>query len=224
MKKSMLTTFTAGLLLMACTSEETPLTGSWVQAVPGMPDLVQGFTLEQDGHAESIGMATLQYEQWLRDGDRLILTGKSIGNGQTISFSDTLDIVKLTEDSLWLVRGDYRIDYYRAAPSDLQSTQEESRQNNEVTDSVMTVSGRLIMGHEARSFSGENASEDFWIVDDTKHLQALYDSVVGRGAKPYTPVKATLKVVDAGPSDDGFAADYASVYRVKEIVSIEKFK
>ena len=55
-------------------------------------------------------------------------------------------------------------------------------------------------------------------------LQALYDSVVGRGAKPYTPVKATLKVVDAGSSDDGFAADYASVYRVKEIVSIEKFK
>lgn len=222
MRKLMIV-LTVGLLLMACTSEETHLAGSWVQVVPGMPDLVQGFTLEQDGRAESIGMATLQYEQWLRDGDRLILTGKSIGNGQTISFSDTLDIVKLTEDSLWLRHGGYRMDYYRAAPSDLQNTQRISEQNRP-SDSVMTVKGRLIMGHEAHSFSGENASEDFWIVDDTKHLQALYDSVVGRGAKPYTPVKATLKVVDAGPSDDGFAAGYASVYRVKEIVSIEKFK
>ena len=107
MKKSMLTTFAAGLLLMACTSEETPLTGSWVQAVPGMPDLVQGFTLEQDGHAESIGMATLQYNGWeVKDGV-LILKGKSIGNHQTIDFTEEYKIASVDENKLILKNGDY---------------------------------------------------------------------------------------------------------------------
>lgn len=221
MKKSTIT-FIAGLLLMSCTSEKPRLEGSWIQAVPGMPELVQGFTLEQNGHAESIGMATLLYDQWQRDGDRLILQGKSIGNGQTIIFCDTMDIVKLTADSLCLKNGDYQMDYYRAKPSDLKNTQEDSSEQEATSDSVMTVTGRLIMGHEAQSFSGENASEDFWIVDETNTLQALYDSVVGRNAQPYTPVNVTLKVVDAGPSDEGFAANYASVYHVKEVVDIKK--
>lgn len=45
---------------------------------------------------------------------KLVLNGKSIGNGQTLDFSDTLDVVSITADSLKLGKnGAYRIDYYR---------------------------------------------------------------------------------------------------------------
>lgn len=52
-----------------------------------------------------MNMSTLQYESWSIREDRLILTGKSIGNRRTISFSDTLDIVRLSSDTLVLKRG-----------------------------------------------------------------------------------------------------------------------
>ena len=40
------------------------------------------------------------YKTWEQQGDLLILTGESIGNGQTISFSDTLTIKKATQNEL----------------------------------------------------------------------------------------------------------------------------
>lgn len=74
---------------------------------------MQGVCLESGGHASSVNMATLQYESWERIGDKLILSGKSVGNGQTIDFSDTLIIEKITPDSLSLRRGDSKIEYSR---------------------------------------------------------------------------------------------------------------
>lgn len=76
-------------------------------------------TLTKEGKASSIGMATLQYESWqlLSDG-QLVLSGKSIGNGQTISFSDTLAILSLQQDTLTLRKGaDYQIKYARQPES-----------------------------------------------------------------------------------------------------------
>lgn len=97
----------AGVCLLAgcAPREEAPLTGEWLQPVPGMETLRQGFRLEADGGAESVGMATLQLEQWRREGDNLLLTGCSIGNGQTIRCVDTLRIVRLSADSLVVARG-----------------------------------------------------------------------------------------------------------------------
>ncbi len=74
---------------------------------------MQGVCLESGGRASSVNMATLRYESWERIGDKLILSGKSVGNGQTIDFSDTLIIEKITPDSLSLRRGDSKIDYSR---------------------------------------------------------------------------------------------------------------
>ncbi len=88
--------------LAACNSDN--IEGAWVEPVPGMEDMEQGFILEKGGKASSINMATLQYESWTREGNRLMLSGKSIGNGQTISFCDTLTITELTETSLTLER------------------------------------------------------------------------------------------------------------------------
>ncbi len=87
------------------------INGEWVEPIPGMKGQVQGVKLDEDGKASSINMATLQYEKWEKKGDMLILSGKSIGNHQTISFTDTLNIEKLTKDELILNRDGLTINY-----------------------------------------------------------------------------------------------------------------
>lgn len=79
--------------------------GRWTEPIPGMEGR-QGFVLQADGSAASVGMQTLRYDRWERRGDRLILQGRSLGNGQTIRFSDTLTIRTLTADRLVLRRDD----------------------------------------------------------------------------------------------------------------------
>ena len=74
--------------------------GEWVEPIPGMETQMQGVNLEKGGKASSINMATLQYEKWEKKGNMLILSGKSIGNHETISFTDTLTIEELTENKL----------------------------------------------------------------------------------------------------------------------------
>ena len=87
--------------------------GKWVEPVPGMENQMQGINLEKGGKASSINMATLQYEKWEKKGEMLILFGKSIGNTETISFSDTLSIENLTNDELILKKGSLTINYQR---------------------------------------------------------------------------------------------------------------
>lgn len=91
-------------LLAAC-SETTRVEGRWVEPVPGMEGQEQGFVLEKGGVASSINMQTLQYSAWKCVGDSLSLTGKSIGNGRSIDFTERFKILKLTHDSLVLQRG-----------------------------------------------------------------------------------------------------------------------
>lgn len=99
--------------LLACACTQADIVGEWTQPVPGMEDMTQGFALEQGGTASSINMATLQYEKWERQGDLLILSGKSIGNGQTLDFSDTMRIDLLTDTELTLTRGNLTLEYTR---------------------------------------------------------------------------------------------------------------
>lgn len=77
-------------LVAGCTREpaiapDAPV-GTWIEPIPGQPGDVQGFTLRGDGTAESINTATLQHEHWRLEGDALVLTGKSLGNGATLDF------------------------------------------------------------------------------------------------------------------------------------------
>ena len=74
---------------------------------------MQGVNLEIGGKASSINMATLQYEKWEKKGNMLILSGKSIGNHETISFTDTLTIEELTENKLTLKKGSLTINYQK---------------------------------------------------------------------------------------------------------------
>lgn len=98
--------FIFGLLLAAC-GENVNIEGKWVEPVPGMPEIQQGFNLEQGGKAESINMATLQYYAWEVKDNILILSGKSIGNHQTIEFTEEYEIASVDDDKLVLKNGDY---------------------------------------------------------------------------------------------------------------------
>jgi hypothetical protein len=102
------------LLLICCSQKENVIVGSWIQPIPGQSDQVQGIRLDADGKASSINMQTLQYETWELRGNKLIITGKSIGNHQTIPFSDTLKIEILSTDTLVLKRGNFEMKYVRS--------------------------------------------------------------------------------------------------------------
>ncbi|MBO5250900.1 MAG: lipocalin family protein [Bacteroidaceae bacterium] len=97
------------LLCSACSN--TSIEGEWIQQVPNMPNVTQGIKIEKNGEAKSINMNTLEYERWEKIGEKLILSGKSIGNGTTCSFSDTLTIVSLTPNELSLKKNQLVIKY-----------------------------------------------------------------------------------------------------------------
>lgn len=201
--------------LMACSNASA--VGSWTEPVPGMPALQQGFTLNADGSASSINMATLKYESWKQKGNLLMLSGSSIGNRQTLAFTDTLTIERLTPDSLILTKGKLVMRYAKGN----QAAEGESIPAATLTPAkkVMTVKGELVIGHEVRSFTAEGESTDHWVTDETDLLYQQYDEVT-EGIKNGKPVYVELEVVDLGKADDGFAADYESVYQVTKIIKM----
>lgn len=76
-----------------------------------MADMNQGFKLEEKGKASSVNMSTLVYEKWKQKDSLLILEGKSIGNEVTVDVSDTLNIKKITTDSLIVQRKSSLVKY-----------------------------------------------------------------------------------------------------------------
>lgn len=81
------------------------LVGEWVEPVPGMPRLEQGYALKADGTASSIGMATLVAKRWTLSGDVFTLFGDSIGNGITIPFEMQFLVIEASPDRLILRQG-----------------------------------------------------------------------------------------------------------------------
>jgi hypothetical protein len=78
--------------MAACTSKSKSVEGSWTSPIDGMDIFQAGFTLNADGSAKSINMATLLYRSWKKKGSQLYVTGESLGNGQVIPFTDTFSI------------------------------------------------------------------------------------------------------------------------------------
>lgn len=196
------------MLAFSSCRESDQLAGKWMQPVPGMLQ-EQGFVLEENGEAFSVNMATLQYEKWENTGNRLILSGKSIGNRQVIAFTDSFDIEKLTEDSLILRKGDLLQKFAR---------QTDAGQPN----APKTVEGILTIGHEVRALTVEGDTCNYWIVDKTDKLAQQYDSITN-GVKNGQPIYAKLQVVDMGHSDEGFAADYDKVLHIVGIDSLAPY-
>lgn len=88
------------------------------------------------------------------------------------------------------------------------------------SDSVMLVKGTLVIGHEVRTFTVSGDTVEYWIVDKSGRLTEEYYMLTGISPEPYIPVYAELEVKNKGKSDDGFAAGYAGVYEVMEIVRV----
>ncbi len=102
------------------TKDIIQLEGNWIEIMPVNKQIVQGICIESGGKASSIGMHTLKYESWkhLEKTNQLILNGKSIGNGITIEFSDTFNIVNSSPEQLSLgktgAKGiQYKIEYQK---------------------------------------------------------------------------------------------------------------
>ncbi len=104
--------FVSMIVFTAC-SRGNSIEGEWVEPISGMENYVQGIKLEKNGIASSINMATLQYDKWEKINDKLILSGKSIGNGITISFIDTLIIEKCSDKELVLKNENMRVVYQK---------------------------------------------------------------------------------------------------------------
>ena len=79
--------------------------GRWTVPDPIAPDSVMGIELQCGGEARSLRMATLSYRGWTLTGERgrILLLGESIGNGQTIPFSEKGLIARGADGRLTLV-------------------------------------------------------------------------------------------------------------------------
>ena len=73
--------------------------GRWTMPDPINPEGVMGIEILVAGAARSINMATLVYSSWELQGeaDKILLKGESVGNGQTIDFTETGVIAKDAE-------------------------------------------------------------------------------------------------------------------------------
>lgn len=88
--------------------------GDWTMPDPINDSLRMGVKIMVEGAAESINMATMPYTSWELQGEanKILLKGQSIGNGQTIDFTQTGVISKdangvytMQIDSIVLTKG-----------------------------------------------------------------------------------------------------------------------
>lgn len=105
------------LLAASCSMQPTTnnLTGFWTQPIPGQSDQLQGMELMPGGKARSINMHTLLYKSWQLDGNRLTLTGRSIGNKTSSTFTTTATIDSISKKSL-ILNIDGRKETYTLTP------------------------------------------------------------------------------------------------------------
>jgi hypothetical protein len=83
-------------------NKEKQLIGSWLDTSKRKLH----FTLFKDGTARSDNMKTLLYRKWHIEGNTLIITEESIGNGNTSIENYEYDIILLNDTTLVLKNGD----------------------------------------------------------------------------------------------------------------------
>lgn len=200
----------ATIALVSCHTNvkytEQELVGLWVEPIPGMSN-VQGVALKEGGEAYSINMATLLYEHWECNGSELLLTGKSVGNHQTIAFTDTLKIEKVSADSLILMRGKTRIAYRKSIEECGFSASPGKK-----------LHGTLTIAPEVRTFRPDGTTTDYWIIDKSGYLQVKY-----KEAKvPEWKVEAELELKEVATPTAEFAKKYAGTYEVMRVVGLDE--
>ncbi len=82
--------------------DTTLLPGKWLQPVPGIDSMDQGFILKKNGKAASVNMHTLIYDNWRVVRDTLILGSHSEGVKNPSAVIDTL-LIKALNDSVMVL-------------------------------------------------------------------------------------------------------------------------
>ena len=91
-----------------------------------------------------------------------------MGNRQTIPFSDTLAIERLTQDSLVLKKGTLVLRYAR------ETGEQGKMALITPAKKVSTIKGELVIGVETRTFKPEGSSDSYWVIDKTGKLYQEY--------------------------------------------------
>lgn len=97
------------------------------------------------------------------------------------TFSDTLQIKSLSEQTLTLEREGVSYTYSRTT----ESLVEQGRQNVSEMQ-TKRVEGRLIIGHEVYSFVADGDTADYWVIDKSGELEKQYDELT-KGQKMVHP-------------------------------------
>lgn len=209
---------TAILVIVALTAcNNAYIEGAWVESISEMPDIQQGFILEKNGNVSSINIANWKYKTWNKESNLLLLSGVKIENHQDKPFTDTLTIEKLTKDSLVLKKAEQFLRYSKA--KEVETKKDLPTLHNLPVKERQLVKGELVIGHEVRSFTAEGDTTDYWIEDETGELMQKYDNIT-KGIKNGEPVYVELEIINLGKTDEGFAAEYASVYKIMKINKI----
>lgn len=203
---------TAAFAFVSCHTStkytEQELVGLWVEPIPGMNN-VQGVALKEGGEAHSINMATLLYEHWECNGNELLLSGKSVGNHQTIAFTDTLKIEKVSADSLILMRGKTRIAYRKTIEECGFSASPGKK-----------LHGTITFAPEVRTFRPDGTTTDYWIIDKSGYLQVRYEEA----KVPEWKVEAVLELKEVSNPTSEFAKKYIGTYEVMSVISLDESK
>ena len=94
---------------------------------------------------------------------------------QTIPFSDTLIIEKLTQDQLVLKQGELIRNFTKLA--DKENGESIPAATLTPAKKIVKAKGKLIIGHESRSFTATGDTHSYWVKDDTNTLIQEYDKV-----------------------------------------------
>ena len=102
--------FTFVLLTLGFMSCSPSPVGTWVEVTGGSEE--QGFTLNKDGSASAFNMGYVTFNEWEKDGDKLILKGENIGSAKR-EFTDVMKIEHISKTELTLSQGGYSANYRR---------------------------------------------------------------------------------------------------------------
>ncbi len=102
--------FTIVLMTLGLMSCSPSPVGTWIEPTGGSEEI--GFTLYDDGAASSVNMGFVEFKNWEKNGDLLILKGKNVGSRKR-DFVDTMKIEKITETELILSQGGYSVTYIK---------------------------------------------------------------------------------------------------------------
>lgn len=195
--------------------DTSDLIGSWED----QSEKASHFTLYADSTAQSDHIDTLLHQKWRVKGNQLYLMFKDVENKRSSIDTTVYKIQKLDESRMKLKQGDLILEYKKT-----NKNQEATQNRNGETASEQkpkTLSGKLTIGHEVRSFKPCGSDKEFWVSDNTGELKKLYDKLT-TDKKPYTPIFAEIEFIDKGKANEGFPADYESVYEVVNILKTGK--